>query len=442
MIALLVVPGFIHNPSSILAQMNTETHDLTIFQETQSNFSNVSIIVNTTISAGATTSINTTSTVNATSTINTTTTITPITNLINTTNSTNNTIISNTTIPSTNPLASTSPATIVSNLSQLTIQDPYAVINTVNVTNATITPSQITSIIIQDNGASGGTQPYTYRWLESYNGRILSQAWDCGAGNNQSINMVAPCVIQINPSMPLGDYHFNLSVTDATGNTVIDPGFQLDLTSVSLKATDTVVSCTTPLIAGTSTTCTATVTGSGAPAGTVAFSTTGFGSFGSTSTCTLVSGTCSVTTYTDSVVENPTVTATYLGDSNNAGSVGTESVTVNPLVCTLDVGSGGIDLSDGNVAGVTVTDTGTASFNNINVAGTDWYSGAGVDSFSVGSTAYSTESLPDTSLTYNSISVFTRVAPGDVNNINFVLTPPTDTPAGTYTQQITINGEC
>ena len=191
--------------------------------------------VNTTTTTNATTSLNTT-------TVNVTTSTTSTTSLNSTTINTtlNSTIAANTTTDTTStsiPLTTT-----ISNQSQLTIQDPYAVIKSATVTNATVTQGRTINITIQDNGASGGTQPYTYQWLESYNGSAPAPAWDCGSGNNPSTNLVTPCILDAATVAKLatGAYFFNLSVTDASGKTVIDPGFGLKIV-VDLKLSTLVI---------------------------------------------------------------------------------------------------------------------------------------------------------------------------------------------------------
>jgi hypothetical protein len=46
--------------------------------------------------------------------------------------------------------------------------------------------------------------------------------------------------------------------------------------------------------------------------------------------------------YTDNAVGTPTITATYSGDQNNAGSQGTAQVTVNQPATTTTISSGGL----------------------------------------------------------------------------------------------------
>lgn len=98
----------------------------------------------------------------------------------------------------------------------------------------------------------------------------------------------------------------------------------------STPSTTTSVSCVPgPIVEGSTTTCTATVAGS-SPTGTILFTTTSStGSFSpSSGLCTLSSGFCSVS-YTDTAAGTPTLTATYGGDSSNAGSSGTYSLGVS-----------------------------------------------------------------------------------------------------------------
>jgi len=93
----------------------------------------------------------------------------------------------------------------------------------------------------------------------------------------------------------------------------------------------TAVRCSpSPVQVGSTTTCTAVVTGiTITPVGTVTWSSGGAGSFSPTSaTCSLTSGSCTVS-YTPSSSASPvTITAIYGGDTNNDGSTGTFSLAV------------------------------------------------------------------------------------------------------------------
>ncbi|HWW91340.1 MAG TPA: hypothetical protein VNY35_11245 [Solirubrobacteraceae bacterium] len=121
------------------------------------------------------------------------------------------------------------------------------------------------------------------------------------------------------------------------------PNFTVHL-KITLHPTSTSVSCSPqPVVAGQSTTCTATVTdtattGPTAPTGTVSFKTSGPGSFSPEAKCKLespsgASNSCSVTytpTSTSSTkpVRSDTITAEYGGDQEHQPSQGTTTVTV------------------------------------------------------------------------------------------------------------------
>jgi hypothetical protein len=109
--------------------------------------------------------------------------------------------------------------------------------------------------------------------------------------------------------------------------------------SVPLRSTSTGVRCTpNPVTAGSATTCAASVTDTGAgtpstPSGTVSFSTSGNGTFGSGGSCTLAptattgAASCTVT-YTATHAGTDTITASYGGDSSHATSSGNTQVTI------------------------------------------------------------------------------------------------------------------
>ena len=156
----------------------------------------------------------------------------------NVTNSTANTMVSAANTPAiTNSTVTSLNTTTIPVVSNLSIEDPYAIISRSNVTTATVKQGQITTITIQDNGASGGRPPYTYQWLEQVPGHgKLTNATDCGAGNLQSTGAKpVPCIVSVNPSMQLGKYVFRIEVTDANNKTVIDDGFTLIITNLNLS---------------------------------------------------------------------------------------------------------------------------------------------------------------------------------------------------------------
>jgi hypothetical protein len=121
-----------------------------------------------------------------------------------------------------------------------------------------------------------------------------------------------------------------------------DPSFITGRFNVAAVAVDslpypsaTSVACSpAALTLPASTSCTATVTDTvalGAPTGTVAFSSTGSGSFGSPASCALLASggaqsACQLS-FTPSLAGAQTITATYLGDVMHATSSGTSSFT-------------------------------------------------------------------------------------------------------------------
>ncbi len=167
-------------------------------------------------------------------------------------------------------------------------------------------------------------------------------------------------------------------ITGTYGGDSVHTGSSGTFTLASTKrTTTTTVSCSpASVVNGNPTSCTATVadsSGAGAitPTGTVTFTTNSTGSFSST-TCTLVSGSCSVT-YTPNVVGHHLITGTYAGDSVHTGSSGTFN-----LASTLRASATSVSCSPASVldntpstCAVTVTDasgaggttpTGTVSF--------------------------------------------------------------------------------
>ncbi|MFF3818320.1 beta strand repeat-containing protein, partial [Streptomyces bluensis] len=127
------------------------------------------------------------------------------------------------------------------------------------------------------------------------------------------------------------------------------------------STTTTVVSSPDPSVAGQPVTFTATVApvspGAGTPAGTVTFT---FGDGSPTQSATLVGGTATVThAYTSTAGSPYTVTAAYAGNTNFAGSSGTDTQTVQPASTTTTVTSS----PDPSVVGQPVTITTTVAPN-------------------------------------------------------------------------------
>jgi len=157
--------------------------------------------------------------------------------------------------------------------------------------------------------------------------------------------------VYLGPVAPSTTYRVSVTNTDAEGTS--EPSTPVELKSPnadgeSAGPSTTSVYCepATEVVAGTATTCTATVINTtGTPTGTVAFASSGAGSFPSGASCALsphsegVAG-CSVS-YTPSVtpatpVRSDTITASYGGDALRAPS--NESTTVQPLSITVLAG--------------------------------------------------------------------------------------------------------
>lgn len=98
----------------------------------------------------------------------------------------------------------------------------------------------------------------------------------------------------------------------------------------SFEFTSTLVSCTPQsMVTSAQTKCAATISGGSSPGGTVTFLSTSIKGtfFPSNGQCLLSSGSCSVN-YTDRTAGSPAITAFYGGDSNNAPSLGSTTLTV------------------------------------------------------------------------------------------------------------------
>jgi flagellin-like protein len=147
--------------------------------------------------------------------------------------------------------------------------------------------------------------------------------------------------------------------------------------TVGKSSTATTVTCVPAIVgSGSSTTCTAMVTGYGTPTGTVIFTSSGAGTFSpSNGQCTLSGGSCHVS-FIPSNTGTQTITATYGGDNNNAGSSGTFSLTV--LYSTITT----VMCNPGSVrTGTVTTCTATVTSSNGTPTGTVTFLASGSGSF-------------------------------------------------------------
>ena len=160
--------------------------------------------------------------------------------------------------------------------------------------------------------------------------------------------------------VPAGGVTFTATVA-GTGTWTGSSG--TDTTSVAKSgSTTTVTSSTNPSVVGQAVTFTATVgpTGAGAPSGTVTFTLTVGLSTVTICSNVAVNGSGQATCVQSAgAVQTGTVTATYSGDPNFTGSVGTKVQTVSQAATTTTVASGTNPL----VAGQSVTLTATVTVN-------------------------------------------------------------------------------
>ena len=198
---------------------------------------------------------------------------------------------------------------------------------------------------------------------------------------------IASCSVAITPGSGAEGTH---TVTAAyNGDTSPPPGHATSsgITSltVNLRATATTISCDTPVLAGQSSTCTASLTDSSPgsqsmPTGTVSFTSTGaIGSF-SSPTCILSAGSCTVT-FTPSASGTANVVAHYPKDSTHDASNSTIfSITSNPrtsstsLSCTSPVVIGQpsnctATITDTSNIGMQIPPTSTVTFESTGATG-------------------------------------------------------------------------
>ena len=152
-------------------------------------------------------------------------------------------------------------------------------------------------------------------------------------------------------SLSAGSYSYEASAYSGDSNYVPGSSGPCEPFSVQPSPTTTAVACSpNPATIGSSTTCTATVTGYH-PSGAITFtSSSSTGAFiPANGQCTLTGGFCSVT-YTDTSAGIATITGSYGRDINNNPSTGSTSLTENYKDCsTLVPNKGGANLKGANL---------------------------------------------------------------------------------------------
>jgi hypothetical protein len=209
---------------------------------------------------------------------------------------------------------------------------------------------------------SGNSPTETVNWSQTGLGLTLSSS-SCSLSTSQcQINVTGTAV---------GSVTIKASYVGDSNNLASNSTM---LVSVN-QASETTVSCSSPVAVGTPSTCTATVSGYN-PSGTVTFTASGSGTFLPSGVCTLSSGgSCSVGYVPGTTTGSPqTITASYSGDINNLPSSGVSEVMVNPSItgtavtCNLST----VLLGTSTECIATVTDhspTGTVSWSQAGGAG-------------------------------------------------------------------------
>jgi len=213
----------------------------------------------------------------------------------------------------------------------------------------------------------GSTTTCTAEVLSGYNpsGTVSFSTSDPATGKF----MGSPCT--------LSSGSCNVTYTDIAAGSTITATYSGDsnnnagipaTTMVTLNKASPVISVSCPqFTAGSTTTCTATLSSGFNPSGTVSFNTSDAptGAF-TGSPCTLSSGSCHVT-YTDTA-GSPTITATYSGDgNNNAGIPVTTIVKVNKASPILSISCPSFTIGSTTTCTATLSSgfnsSGTVSFN-------------------------------------------------------------------------------
>src|SRR3989454_2142118 len=217
---------------------------------------------------------------------------------------------------------------------------------------------------------STGTAQILFQSINGFQGGLSTSISVTPAGpkatltpNNPSLtaNGTTSSVLTIQVPSNLAAGVYNVTIKATSGSLVHLLVVQV---LVGLHPAAPVVSCSpSSVIVNQASTCTATVSDTSTvspitPTGTVTFAETGLvGSFSSTS-CSLSSGSCSVT-FTPTAIGNASVTGVYGGDSSHGGSTSAAtSVTVNPRTTSTVLNcSGPVVVNQASSCTATVSDT-------------------------------------------------------------------------------------
>jgi hypothetical protein len=206
-----------------------------------------------------------------------------------------------------------------------------------------------------------------------------------------------------------GIYAIEVVAFDPWGNV----GAGLNFFSVATSSATT-LTCSSPVKAGSPSTCTASVSGY-KPTGSVSFLASGSGKF-SPGSCTLSAGSCLVTYVPTKAAGTPqTITAAYAGDQYNFGSSGTSSIIVNRATSKTSVACTSSAISIGTKATCTVTVTGDSPTGTVSWS----QSGTGAVSFNHPSCNLSASYQCQVVVTGTKVGPLTLKATysGDTNNV-------------------------
>lgn len=211
-------------------------------------------------------------------------------------------------------------------------------------------------------------------------------------------------------SAVLGYYSVMLTATNATLTHTIN--ISVDVTS----QTSTSIACSTPVLAGTTTSCTVTVnnaaTNPAAPSGAVTLTTNSKGTltyYCSLTTATATSATCTIN-YTPRIAGSHTITANYAGDGTHSVSSGSTTLAASSRGSSATISCTGAVLA-GQASTCTATVTDTSGSGTITPYGTIAFTNTGLPGYFTPASCY----LVGTTASASCSVSFTPTASGTAN---------------------------
>jgi hypothetical protein len=212
------------------------------------------------------------------------------------------------------------------------------------------------ALLSTSSAFTGGASPYSCQWLYSPPAALNFSA--LGVSFTTHCKPSSKLSVSTGTLTTLGNWSFELQVTDGTGATVVSPLATLFV--VPLAGSIVMLSCTpTPVVVGSTTDCDATVQTLGSslssasiPTGSIAWSNSGPGSF-SHASCKLKEGACSVK-FTPGSAGGPIgLLASYSGDAKNSPSAGAYVLNVTEKASKTVVSCSATSVSAGSPKEVT-----------------------------------------------------------------------------------------